>query len=67
MAVGKNKRLTKGKKGGKKKIVDPFLRKDMYTVKAPSMFTVKNAGKTTITKTTGTSKLYLRGECDSIH
>jgi len=54
MAIGKNKRLTKGKKGGKKKAVDPFLRKDMYTIKAPSMFAIRNAGKTLITKTTGT-------------
>jgi small subunit ribosomal protein S3Ae len=54
MAIGKNKRLTKGKKGGKKKAVDPFLRKDMYAIKAPSMFAIRNAGKTIITKTTGT-------------
>jgi small subunit ribosomal protein S3Ae len=53
MAIGKNKRLTKGKKGGKKKAVDPFLRKEMYTIKAPSMFAIRNAGKTIITKTTG--------------
>jgi len=54
MAIGKNKRLTKGKKGGKKKAQDPFLRKEMYTVKAPSMFFTRNAGRTIITKTTGT-------------
>ena len=54
MAVGKNKRLTKGKKGGKKKAVDPFVRKESYTIKAPSMFQCRNAGKTLITKTTGT-------------
>jgi small subunit ribosomal protein S3Ae len=53
MAIGKNKRLSKGKKGSKKKAVDPFLRKEMYTIKAPSMFKVRNAGKTIITKTTG--------------
>ncbi len=54
MAIGKNKRLTKGKKGGKKKAVDPFLKKDTYVIKAPSMFAVKNAGKTLITRTQGT-------------
>ena len=35
-----------GKKGGKKKAVDPFLKKEWYDVKAPSMFTVKQVGKT---------------------
>ena len=54
MAIGKNKRLTKGKKGNKKKAVDPFLKKDTYVIKAPSMFAVKNAGKTLITRTQGT-------------
>jgi small subunit ribosomal protein S3Ae len=54
MAIGKNKRLTKGKKGGKKKAVDPFLRKDLYVIKAPSMFATRNAGKTIISRTQGT-------------
>ena len=53
MAVGKNKRLTKGRKGGKKKAQDPFARKETYAIKAPSMFTVRNAGRTIVTKTTG--------------
>jgi len=54
MAVGKNKKLGKGKKGGKKKVADPFLKKDWYDVRAPSYFTVRNCGKTMITKTQGT-------------
>ena len=51
--IGKNKRLTKGKKGGKKKAQDPFARKDLYTIKAPSIFTTRNAGKTIISRTAG--------------
>jgi len=55
MAVGKNKRLTKGgRKGGKKKAGDPFLKKEWYDIKAPSVFTVRNCGKTLVTRTQGT-------------
>jgi len=53
MAVGKNKAL-KGKKGGKKKPVDPFTRKDWFTVYAQSTFSNRDVGKTLINKTQGT-------------
>jgi small subunit ribosomal protein S3Ae len=53
MAIGKNKKLGK-KKGAKKKIQDPFLRKEWYDVKAPAPFSVRVVGKTCVTRTTGT-------------
>lgn len=53
MAVGKNKRLTKSKKGSRKKAIDPFLKKEWYKLIAPSIFAVKECGKTLITKTQG--------------
>merc|ERR1712137_1227336 len=43
-----------GKKGAKKKIVDPFSKKDWYDVKAPAMFNIRNLGKTLVTRTQGT-------------
>uniref|UniRef100_A0A2I2Y9H1 Ribosomal protein S3A n=1 Tax=Gorilla gorilla gorilla TaxID=9595 RepID=A0A2I2Y9H1_GORGO len=55
MVVDKNKCLTKGgKKGAKKKVVDPFSKKDWYDVKAPAMFNIRNIGKTLVTRTQGT-------------
>ncbi|KAK0728011.1 40S ribosomal protein s3ae [Lasiosphaeria miniovina] len=49
MAVGKNKRLSKGKKGLKKKAQDPFARKDWFGIKV----SVEIVGKTLVNRTTG--------------
>ncbi|VDM40205.1 unnamed protein product [Toxocara canis] len=57
MAVGKNKKM--GKKGAKKKVVDPFTRKEWYDIKAPSMFTNRQVGKTLVNRTQGTSKFHI--------
>lgn len=55
MAVGKNKRLSKGgKKGGKKKAVDPFARKEWYEMYAPGQFTKRKMGFTLVNRTQGT-------------
>ncbi|KAM3723094.1 40S ribosomal protein S3a [Dirofilaria immitis] len=43
-----------GKKGAKKKVVDPFTRKEWYDIKAPSMFNVQHIGKTLVNRTQGT-------------
>merc|ERR1739848_262488 len=46
--------ISKGKKGGKKKIVDPFTKKDWYSLKAPTMFSTRTFGQTLVTRTQGT-------------
>merc|ERR1711862_398793 len=40
--------------GAKKKIVDPFTRKDWYDIKAPGVFKVRQVGKTLVNRTAGT-------------
>jgi small subunit ribosomal protein S3Ae len=54
MAVGKNPKLGKKRKGGNRKIADPFSKKEWYDVKAPSAFPIRQVGKTMVTKTQGT-------------
>jgi len=53
MVVGKNKKQPKGGKGGKKKIIDPFTRKDWYDIRAPNMFETQDVGKTLVNRSTG--------------
>lgn len=54
MAVGKNKRLSKGKKGGKRKVGDTFLRKEWYHIRAPNYYKNTYVGETLVNKTAGT-------------
>jgi len=55
MAVGKNKRLSKGgKRSAKKKIGDPMLAKEWHDVVAPASFSTRQAAKTIVNKSKGT-------------
>jgi len=54
MAVGKNKKLGKKKGSKKKKIIDPFVKKEWYDIRAPVNFAQRTVGKTPVTKTIGT-------------
>jgi small subunit ribosomal protein S3Ae len=65
MAVGKTQKKPGAKKGGKKKQADPFLKKEWYTVKSPSMFSTRTCGRTLVTKTQGTKLASdgLKGRC----
>jgi len=49
MAVGKNKKLGK-KKGSKKKIIDPFVKKEWYDIRAPVNFAQRTVGKLLLPK-----------------
>jgi len=54
MAVGKSKKQVKGAgKGGKKKVVDPFTRKEWYDIRAPNMFETQIVGKTCVNRSQG--------------
>lgn len=54
MAIGKNKRTSKGgKRGSKKKIVEPMARKEWFDVVAPRNFKVRQFAKTLCNKTIG--------------
>jgi len=54
MAVGKNKRISKGgKRGSKKKIAEPMSRKEWYDVVAPQGFKTRQFAKTICNKTQG--------------
>jgi len=52
MAVGKNKKLGKKKKGGRQP-VNPFAKKEWYDLRAPNVFPIRDMGKTVVTKTIG--------------
>lgn len=52
MAIGKNKKLGKKRKGGKK-VVDPFTKKDWFDVRAPSLFPKQFVGRTIATRSSG--------------
>jgi small subunit ribosomal protein S3Ae len=54
MAIGKNKRVSKGgKKGSKKKAIEPMSRKEWFDVVAPRNFKVRQFAKTICNKTIG--------------
>ncbi|KEG09847.1 40S ribosomal protein S3a [Trypanosoma grayi] len=63
MTLGKNKRISKGGKRGKKKAQEAMSRKEWYDVVAPQNFEVRQFSKTICNKTQGTKIAadYLRG------
>lgn len=55
MAQGKSKKQY-GKKGQKKKVVDPLSRKEWFELKAPAPFQSESFGYTCANRTQGLSK-----------
>jgi small subunit ribosomal protein S3Ae len=55
MAQGKSKKLY-GKKGQKKKVIDPLSRKEWFELKAPAPFQSESFGYTCANRTQGLSK-----------
>eukprot|EP01121_Diplochlamys_sp_Union-15-3_P015604 TRINITY_DN51_c0_g1_i2.p1 TRINITY_DN51_c0_g1~~TRINITY_DN51_c0_g1_i2.p1 ORF type:complete len:272 (-),score=63.44 TRINITY_DN51_c0_g1_i2:49-864(-) len=53
MAIGKGTKKGKKINQNKKKLVDPFIRKEWYNIKAPNSFTVRKIGRTFVSKTSG--------------
>jgi small subunit ribosomal protein S3Ae len=54
MAIGKNKRVSKGgKRGNKKKVIEPMSKKEWFDVVAPRNFKVRQFAKTVCNKTIG--------------
>uniref|UniRef100_A0A0A9WJB8 Small ribosomal subunit protein eS1 n=1 Tax=Lygus hesperus TaxID=30085 RepID=A0A0A9WJB8_LYGHE len=51
MTIDKNRKVNKKK--GNRKVADPFLKKEWYSVKAPTYFSIKKAGYTLASKTQG--------------
>ena len=55
MAVGKNKRLSKGgKRTQKRKAQDAMANKEWFDLVAPVQFTTRHCGKTVVNKSKGT-------------
>lgn len=52
MALGKNKK-NYGKKGQKKKVVDPLSRKEWFQLRAPAPFQAESFGYTCANRTQG--------------
>ena len=57
MAQGKNKKLSKGKKGLKVRTGDPFYKKKWMQLKAPQPFSPGSFGWTCVSRSTGLSIL----------